>query len=409
MKKKFILLSICLLIANISFSQVLGYRLKDKFLRRTTIPFELINNLIVIPLKVNGLELKFVVDTGVKYTILVDKIYSDLLQIQYQRQIELLGADRNQVMIAYVAPGVKIELGEVFNPHETLLVLQEDFLRFDEIFGEDVHGIIGYELFKNFIVKIDYDNQNLILYKRKKFKYNKRKYKTFDIELSYGKPYIHAPVTLHNKDTINGRFLLDTGASFDFLLDINSSPKIDFPPKTLRGDLGRGLGGLLDGLVGRVDSVIFFPFSFQQVITFYQSDTVFSELNELTNRNGIIGDGILKRFIVIFDYQNKKLHLRRGREYNAPFKFDMSGILLEDGENESTSFKVEEVFTDTPADKAGLLPEDKIIRANGTRGQYLTRVFIKNLFKSRENKKIRLVVLRNGKKIKVKFRLKELI
>mgnify|MGYP000123774032 CR=1 FL=1 len=198
-------------------------------------------------------------------------------------------------------------------------------------------GIIGYELFKDFVVKIDYNNKKLILYKHKSFKYNQRRYETFDIELSYGKPYINTPISLHNKDTVNGRFLLDTGASFDFLLDVNSSPKITFPPKTIRGDLGRGLGGLLDGVVGRVDSLMFSPFSFQEVITFYQNDTIFSELNELTNRNGIIGDGILKRFIAIFDYKNKKLYLRKGRDYNAPFKFDMSGILLEDGENESTN------------------------------------------------------------------------
>lgn len=397
------------MIANISFSQTIGYRLKGKFQRRSTIPFELINNLIVIPLKINGFELRFVVDTGVKYTILVDKLYSDLLQIQYQRQIELLGADRNQVMLAFVAPNVNIELGDVFNPQETLLVLEEDFLKFDEIFGEDVHGIIGYELFKDFIVKIDYDNRNLVLYKHKNFKHNHRRYETFDIELNYGKPYINAPITLHNSDTVNGRFLLDTGASFDFLLDINSSSKIDFPPQALRGDLGRGLGGLLDGLVGRIDSLKFDPFSFQGVITFYQSDSVFSELNELSNRNGIIGDGILKRFTAIFDYKNEKLYLRKGRDYSSPFRFNMSGILLEDGENETTSFKIIEVLPNTPAEKAGLLAEDRIIKANGTRGQYLTRVYIKNLLKSKENKKIRLVVLRNGEKIKVKFRLKELI
>ncbi|MGB0862552.1 MAG: PDZ domain-containing protein [Saprospiraceae bacterium] len=410
MKKKSLLFSLFfLLITNISFSQKIGYQLEGKYQRRATIPFELINNLIVIPLKINGFELKFVVDTGVKYTILVDKVYSDILQIQYQRRIELIGADRNQVMTALVAPDVNMRLGRVFNPKETILVLEEDFLKFDEVFGQDVHGIIGHELFKNFIVKIDYDNKRLTLYKHEKFRTPKKSYKAFDIELSFGKPYIIAPVTFHNNDTVNTRVLLDTGASFNLLLDVNSNPKINFPPKTLHGDMGRGLGGLLDGLVGRVPRLNFTPFSFENIITFYQSDTVFSELNELSNRNGIIGNGILKRFKVIFDYRNQKLYLSKGKSYNAPFLFDMSGIILEEGDNEATSFKIKEILPNTPAEQVGLLPEDEIIKINYTHGKHLTRIFIKNLLKSKKNKKIRLVILRNGEKIKVKFRLKELI
>lgn len=38
--------------------------------KKVSIPFKLINNLIFIPIKVNGIELNFLLDSGVEETIL---------------------------------------------------------------------------------------------------------------------------------------------------------------------------------------------------------------------------------------------------------------------------------------------------------------------------------------------------
>lgn len=45
-----------------------GFHLKATE-KKNIIPFELINNLIIIPVKINGVELKFLLDTGVENTI----------------------------------------------------------------------------------------------------------------------------------------------------------------------------------------------------------------------------------------------------------------------------------------------------------------------------------------------------
>src|SRR5258705_10029107 len=42
----------------------------DKGIEKVTVPFVLINNLIFIPIKVNEVELNFLLDTGVEETIL---------------------------------------------------------------------------------------------------------------------------------------------------------------------------------------------------------------------------------------------------------------------------------------------------------------------------------------------------
>ena len=42
----------------------------DKATDKVIIPFQLINNLIFIPIKVNGIELNFLLDSGVEETVL---------------------------------------------------------------------------------------------------------------------------------------------------------------------------------------------------------------------------------------------------------------------------------------------------------------------------------------------------
>ena len=47
-----------------------GFRFIKEDQKKTVIAFQMINNLIFIPIKVNGVELNFLLDTGVEETIL---------------------------------------------------------------------------------------------------------------------------------------------------------------------------------------------------------------------------------------------------------------------------------------------------------------------------------------------------
>jgi hypothetical protein len=67
MKVKLLLLLFVLLI-NPIFSQN-GFRIESNK-KRVVIPFKFINNLIIIPIDVNGTMMNFLLDTGVEETIL---------------------------------------------------------------------------------------------------------------------------------------------------------------------------------------------------------------------------------------------------------------------------------------------------------------------------------------------------
>lgn len=390
--------------------QGLGYQFEASR-HKITIPFELINNLIVVPVSMNGLEMKFIVDTGVRYTILVDKVYSDLVQIEYHRKINLMGADRSQVMSAFIAPNVNMTISELFNPHETLLVLEEDFLQFKEMFGADVQGIIGYELFRHFVVKVDYGRQVLTLYRHDAFDAPRRGYETFPIELHQSKPYLTTTVRIAgDSEPVPVTLLMDTGASFDLLLNAASSPDLHLPTRTINGDLGRGLGGHLEGRIGRAAAFALSErLAFEEVITFYQSDSQHTHLPEIQHRNGIIGAGILRRFTVIYDYRHERIHVRRGAQFHTPFKFNNSGVVLVPSDNEQPYFLIEDIVPHSPAAEAGLQAGDAIVALNGLPVEHLSRTYLKDQFKSRAGRRIRLKVMRDGEAHTVKFRLRELI
>ena len=58
---------------------------------KITIPFQLINNLIFIPINVNGVELNFLLDTGVEETILLSLDDKEGLNFNNVEKIKLRG------------------------------------------------------------------------------------------------------------------------------------------------------------------------------------------------------------------------------------------------------------------------------------------------------------------------------
>src|SRR5258708_39047241 len=159
--------SICL-----GFGQ-LGFSLADGA-TKVQIPIEIHNNLVVVPVIVNNqLPLKFIVDTGVRTTILTQKIFSDILHLAYTKKYTIAGAGGEDLVNAYITNNVTLNLPGVHGRGHAMLVLETDYLELRNSLGSDVHGILGYELFSRFVVKIDYEARTLTLMAPHKFKPSK--------------------------------------------------------------------------------------------------------------------------------------------------------------------------------------------------------------------------------------------
>src|SRR6187397_2842805 len=71
--------------------QNLGFQLASGK-KKVRIPIEINNNLIVVPVVLNdALPLKFILDTGVRTTILTQKTFTDILHLSYARKYTISG------------------------------------------------------------------------------------------------------------------------------------------------------------------------------------------------------------------------------------------------------------------------------------------------------------------------------
>src|SRR6187455_1166384 len=79
--------------------------------KRVQIPIEVYNNLVVVPVVLNdALPLKFILDTGVRTSILTQKTFSDILNLQYSRKYTISGPGGINLVDAYVTNNVSLEL-----------------------------------------------------------------------------------------------------------------------------------------------------------------------------------------------------------------------------------------------------------------------------------------------------------
>jgi hypothetical protein len=139
-------------------AQLMGFKLPDGK-SELEVPFKFQNNFILVELVFNqAFPLKFIFDTGSENTILVKKAFADILDVEYDRQFRIIGSDLKTELIAYLARGVNLDLPNMLGRKLDILVLEEDYFRFEEYTGIKIHGILGMDLFKTFTFKIDIDN-----------------------------------------------------------------------------------------------------------------------------------------------------------------------------------------------------------------------------------------------------------
>lgn len=379
--------------------------------RRVEFPFEYKNNFIVIDVIFNkSFPLKFIFDTGAEHSILTRREITDIMRIPYRRRFTVLGSDMKTELTAYLITHIHLKIAHTVMNNKALLVLEEDYFKFEEMTGVKIHGILGADLFKGFIVKIDYQRQKITLYSAKYFNLDDPEdWIQHPINIQRHKPYFNTNIDLMQDTTLDVKLLLDTGASLPLLINTNTHPSLKPPENAIAGNVGVGLGGHLEGFVGRVESIDLAGMQMKNVLTSFQELSPELDTTFLNGRNGIIGNEILSRFTVIIDYPRELLYLKPNSRFKKAFKYDRSGlVLIATGSNLNT-ITVQRVVPNSPADRAGLQKGDVLKAINGFPIGLLGLSGSSNIFKKREGKKIKLKVKRNKKKLKKVFYLENLI
>lgn len=403
---------ILLIFFSLSFSntnaQSFGFQIENEK-DIIEIPFEIHNNFMVVQVIINNsLPLKFIFDTGAEHTILSKNIFAGILGLNYDRPIRLIGADLNQELVAHVSNNVHLKVGDAVAPSQDILILSDDYFKLDEYVGIEIHGIVGADLIRNLVLKIDYKRNSIFIQRTSSFRVPKRKWKEVPVKINKNKPYILAQATLGDKKT-NLKLLIDTGASLSLLLHTNTSEDIQLPENIIQGSVGRGLGGILEGYLGRVNRLEFGGLFFNNIITNYQDVSEVISIESLSDRNGILGNALIRRFNVIIDYPKEKLYLLPHRRYNKGFKYDRSGLELIVSGKKLKTVTVYNLIQGSPADEAGFKKGDEIISVNGMPTRLIDLKGVSKKLTKKVGKKIKIKIKRNGQIMILRFKLRDLI
>lgn len=391
--------------------QTLGFSLADGR-KKVEIPIEVINNLVVVPVVLNdALPLRFIVDTGVRTSILTQKAFTDILQLEYTRKYTFPGPGGEKFFDAYVTNNVSLRLPGVEGKGHALLVLEEDYLELRNYMGIDVHGILGYELFSRFIVQFDYQQKIMTLMLPEKFK-PKKSFTVIPVRIQDTKPYLLAPVSISQGHALNAKLLVDTGASHGLMLEPESDRRIILPERTAQSIIGRGLGGVITGKIGRIESVEIGEYKLEKVlVNFPDSNSYIIDSLRFTqvDRNGTLGGEILSRFKVVFNFPLEKIYLKKNAEFKKEFYYNLSGLNLRAKGASLSAFEVSEVRPGSAGEKAGVRAGDNIIMINSIATKELKLNEINALFNSKPGKKLKLEIMREGERKVIEFKLENQI
>ena len=416
--------------------------------KKQTLKFKLINNLIVIPLEINGKELSFILDTGVTKTVLFNLTANDSIGLNNVEKIKIRGLGNGAPVEALLSKNNSFKIANMKNPNESLYVVFKDAFDLSARMGTTIHGIVGYDFFKDVIVKINYSSKVLSLYNPLYYKQKKCKSCVeFPLELHRNKPYINVKAKLDSIESnlTNLKLLIDTGGSDAMWLFENSIDNIKTPKKYFDDILGEGFSGTIYGKRSKIPQLFLGKHIIKQPTVSFLDSSSTIHARKFKDRNGSIGSGLLKRFKVWIDYPNKKLILKKQSSLKKGFYYNMSGLqiiyngqelirekvdkIVNDSYGNSSdtngsktvslittyhykfkpSFKISNVLPNSPAGKAGLKENDIILKVNGKPAYEYTLNSITSMFFSNPNKKIRLVVKRGITKLKYEFRLEKRI
>jgi len=412
------------------------------------IKFKLINNLILIPVEINGVELSFILDTGVSKPIVFNILnVSETLKINNSEKIFLRGLGEGEPVEALRSKNNIIKIGDAININQDLYAVYNSKLNFAPRLGIPVHGIIGYDFFKDFVVEINYSNKYIKIYENKVYQYKDcKKCETLNLDFFNKKPYLNAEVTINNND-IPVKLLIDSGGSDALWLFENETIGLNVSKNNFVDFLGHGLNGSVYGKRSKIEAFSINSFKLPFANVAFPDSTSISSAKTFRDRNGSLAGNILKRFNVIIDYKKGLIQLKKSKYFKESFSYNKSGIELEhngirlvkeaknrtsdmsiQGLNQNNTitsqriefrtnyrysikpaFTIVELRKDSPADKVGLQIGDVILRINSKEAFHYTLQELTHFFYDKAGKTIRLTVDRQGRKLNFQFKLESIL
>jgi PDZ domain/Aspartyl protease len=384
----------------------------------TSVPFELLNNHIYLDVKLGGKgPFRLLCDTGGANIVTPELARTLGLKPQGALQGRGVGDKSEDIGLVTVA---SLQVGGATLRDQVFAVFNLGPLTSAE--GAPVNGLIGYEVFKRFVVRVDYEHRTMTLTLPAAFSYHGG---GVVVPFKFNE---HVPQVEGAIDGIAGAFDLDTGsrASVDLLGSFveQHGLRARYAPK-VEGVAGWGVGGPARAQFARAGTLRLggLEVSRPPIELTLQTKGAFSDKYVAGN----VGGALLSRFNVTFDYSRQQVIFERferdardardarskGVGGDLPIPFDRAGAwlnLAEEAPPALPAFEVIDVYAGGPAAEAGLRAGDRIVEVDGKAPAELPLPALRERLRNDPpGTRVRFTVLRAGQRGEVVVVLRDLV
>ncbi|QFU76856.1 PDZ domain-containing protein [Halioglobus maricola] len=333
----------------------------------TTVPFSLVDNHIILPVRVNdSAPLNFVLDSGAAASVLIDSRGSRALKLQPSSTITVSGVGNGPDPTAAVIRDTTLGVGSLEMEEQSLIHLPLEAIPFfRELDDAYFDGVIGAPFFSRFLVAIDYGRMEISFSEPGYFSEPGDEeqqqpgagWQSVPLEIISGVPYLHTRVSNDNGTPVDVMLLADTGARGTVSLTPATHAELE-PPRYYYSEVGQGLSGDVISRVTMAPSLTLANYQLGHLPVSYDIDGGEQEAGS----NGILGNEILRRFNLVFDYSSDRLYLQPNDNFSDSLEADRSGLQVRP---HTAGAIVRKVAGDSTASKSGLAEGDIITSFDG--------------------------------------------
>jgi PDZ domain len=393
----------------VGFSLGLGFLIRHRLSQRThatlvmakdatELPFEDYGGHLYVKGKVNGISTQ---------DLIVDNGATDLFIGESQAKDLKLVPSFSETASAVKPPNVLWEIGALkLKDRNSAVLSQSDIDGIEQYFGRRVSGIIGYELFEQLVVELDFQRHILKFHRPKTYRYSGNGLR-IPLIIEGDRAYINATISPYGYSAKPAKLMIDLGSNAALHLTAGcglSQQLIKAVPRTLNRKLAT-ITGTDEIVLGRIQQIQIGTIHIQQPMTVFSQ----TQTNDCDRLQGKIGYQILRQFKAIVDYPRRQLILEPTQAAQSPvYDYDLSGLWLEAIGSQLNRYKVGAVTKNTPAARAGVRVGDEVKKVDNTAVSTLNLVRVRQVL-SQANQTVNLELLRNKKSLTVSLRLKPLI
>ncbi|MFI4902263.1 MAG: PDZ domain-containing protein [Burkholderiales bacterium] len=281
-----------------------------------------------------------------------------------------------------------LDVGGIVLSHQSFasVPLQAQLSRVEGV--ERAAGLIGYELFRRFPVRIDYAQRRITLYAPGQWKYDGG---GVGVPLRFRQD---VPSVDGSVDGVPGAFDLDTASRASLTLASPFVAAHDLATKyaaTTEVVAGVGVGGPARAMLARAQKLTLGDVEIPAPVTLLSTATTGPLADP--DVGGDIGYGVLSRFNLVFDYADEVVWFEKNAAFDARDAFDRAGMFVERGKDGIT---IVDVVAGGPAAEAGIRTGDVITAVDGNPATRITLDALRGSLKAAPGTKVKLK-LRNGR------------